>query len=151
MSNNASLTYTSTLPFAARHCDLPALDLMKRFRSVEVERLETVAFDDDSPVVEFAWRVSGVGDRMSQIDDLLNVVSSLFEKAYRGDSTEHTPGVCFDRAMRLLALSRELLEAATLDGDEALGRVSADMVKLRNPASKAKPKTTPTTKPAPPG
>ena len=127
MAKPANLAPTSSLPFAARHCDVPVIDLIRRFRSVEVEKLEAVVRDDDSPIVQFAWSMSGIGDRMSQIDDVLKIAISLFEKAHRGDSTESSPDMCFEKALRMLGLGHELLEAATLDGDEALACLSADM------------------------
>lgn len=123
MSKADNLAPTSALPFAARHCDVSYLDRLKYYRHELVEKLENKCSEIDSSFVEYAYSTAGTGDRMSQIGDLLEVASSLFEKAHRGDSTELSPSISFDKAMRILALSRELLECAVLDGDAALVRV----------------------------
>lgn len=120
MSKAANLTRTSELPCAARHCDVPYLDHIKHHRSEQVKKLEDHANAGAADFVQYAWRMASVGDRMSQIDDLLMLAESLFEKAHRGDAADMSPVASFQTALSLLVLSRELLEGAGLDADQAL-------------------------------
>ena len=120
MSEAAKTAPTSELPFAARHCDVPYFDRIKYYRTEQVQKMEGHVTADASTSVQYAWSMASVGDRMSQISDLLELADTLFEKAHLGAAADMSPAASFEKALRLLGLSRELLDGAGLDADKAL-------------------------------
>ena len=130
MSKAADLSPTSELPFAARRCDVPDLEFLKNYRSNKVENAAANVNEAAQPAIDCAWSMVTINERLSKIDDLLGAVESLFEKAYRGDTSEQSPTASFSMAMSLLGLSRELIQVITFDSDDALERVCKDVTAL---------------------
>ena len=117
-----SMEPTSALPFAARHCDGPYLDLIKNQRLDWVGELE-INPQVSAPTVDLARAMATLVGRISQVEDLLASVEGHFDSAYRGSRPGGmTPFAQFQRGLRLLGLCRELVEAAVPDADEALER-----------------------------
>lgn len=127
---------TSNLPFAALRGDVKHLDWIKNYRSEKVEKTLRSTGEDDGPDVGNAWALVTMGDRLDKIGELLCAVESLFEKAHRGDTSERSPSASFGMAMRLLGLSRELLEALGFDADDELERVCSNLAAQAVPQKK---------------
>ena len=136
MSKAVDLSPTSDLKFAARHCDLPYLDLIKNHRSNTVEKAINQGGEESGPAIECAWSLVTSGDRLSKLGDLLSAAESGLESAYRGDTSGPSPVSNFLSAMNLLALSRELLELVVIDSDDALERLCKGVAEAAEPSVK---------------
>ena len=136
MSKASDLSPTSSLPFAARHCDLPYLDYIKNHRSQTVEKAIKQGAEESGPAIECAWSLVTSGDRLSKLEDLLSAAEAQLESAFRGDTSGPSPVTNFLSAMSLLALSRELLEVVVIDSDDALERLCNGVTDTAEPSVK---------------
>lgn len=108
-----SLSRTSDLPFAARHCDVPYLDSLSDPANQRYEASES------APDNEFATHVAQFINRADQVGELLAVVDDYLKAAHRGGANGISAQVAFFRATALLGVARELVERSVLDADEA--------------------------------
>jgi hypothetical protein len=120
-SRRESMEPTSTLPFAARQCDLPYLDLIKNHRGILCAKLDEHAGPDQAAAVAFAYGVSSVVARVDQIGQVLATVEAYLESSVRGGRPGGpSPYSEFQSALQLIGLCRELIEDAVPNGDEHL-------------------------------
>jgi hypothetical protein len=108
-----SLSPTSDLPFAARHCDVPYLDSLFNTENRRYEASES------APDNEFATQVAQFINRADQVGELLAVIDDYLKAAHRGGANGVSAFVVFSRAMAMLGVARELVERSVLDADEA--------------------------------
>lgn len=142
MSKAYDSSPTSSLPFAALRGHVKHLDWIKNYRSDKLEKTLQSTGEDGGPNVGHAWALVTMGDRLDKMGELLCAVESLFEKAHRGDTSERSPSASFGMAMRLLGLSRELLEALGFDADDELERFCSNLAAQVIPQKKKTPKVT---------
>lgn len=117
----AATAPTSDLPFTELACDVPCLDAIKNRRHHWLEKLYQKRGGDSAPDAAFARDEALFADRVDQVQTLLAVMEDYFEAARRGGTPGGAgAGVCFDRAMSLLGLARELVENAGIEAEAAL-------------------------------
>ena len=120
-SRRESMEPTSDLPFAARQCDVPYLDLIKNHRSILCEKADEKAGPDQAGSVAFAYAISSLVERVDQIGGVLASVEAALESSVRGGRPGGaSPYTEFQNALQLIGLCRQLIEAAVPLADEYL-------------------------------
>lgn len=118
---SASMEPTSDLPFAARHCDLPYLDLIKNHRHNLCGKAELSAGPDQAGSVDFAIIFSCLVERVDQIGGVLASAETSLEFSARGGRPGGMSAVAeFQHAMQLIGMCRQLIEDAVPLADENL-------------------------------
>ena len=105
-----SMAPTSELPFAARHCDVPYLDLIENGCKHNIKKMANI-IGPGAPAVQYAELTNEYNLQLGGWTDVLKCVEENMKWAHRGGAPDGTnASVCFDRARSMLDLAVGQLE-----------------------------------------
>lgn len=105
MTDAKSMAPTSELPFAARHCDVPYLDLIENGCRHSIKKMADI-IGPGAAAVQYAELTNEYNLQLGSWTDVLKSVEENMKWAHRGGAPDGTnASVCFERARSMLDLA----------------------------------------------